>query len=93
MRNVLTYSSIPMPFARRGINFKRMKQIPLILIGLLLVGLVGAQDLATGQAAIDQAATDIGGYFTSIKAVVFVIAGIIALLGGVRVYMVRPVIL
>jgi len=92
MRNVRTSHTIPMP---KGIgtlglgtqNSKRIKQFPALLICLLLVSLAGAQDLATGQAAIDQAATDIGGYFESIKGVIFVIAGIIALLGGIRIFM------
>jgi len=85
MRNVLTSPSITMPYLKASIHIRWMKIFPVLIMALLFVGLAGAQDLATGQAAIDQAATDIGGYFTSIRGVVFVIAGIIALLGSVRV--------
>ena len=54
---------------------------------LLLSNLGMAQDLASGQAAITEAADGISGYFDPIRNVVFIIAGIIALLGAVRVYM------
>ena len=46
-----------------------------------------AQDLADGQAAIEEAADGISGYFDSIQTLVFIMAGIIALLGAVRVFM------
>ena len=45
-----------------------------------------AQDLADGQAAIEEAAEGISGYFDSIQTLIFIMAGIIALLGAIRVY-------
>ena len=61
---------------------------PLVLLFLLLmVTGVNAQDLADGQAAIEEAADGIEGYFDAIQTVVFIIAGIIALLGAVRTFM------
>ncbi|MFK7982488.1 MAG: DUF4134 family protein [Saprospiraceae bacterium] len=61
---------------------------PLFMLLLVLVAVnVNAQDLADGQAAIEEAATGIEGYFDAIQTVVFILAGIIALLGAVRVFM------
>ena len=50
-------------------------------------------DLADGQAAIEEAATGIEEYYEPIRNLVFVMAGVISLLGAIRVYMVRLVIL
>ena len=50
-------------------------------------------ELADGQAAIEEAATGIEEYFEPIRNLVFIMAGIISLLGAIRVYMVRLVIL
>ena len=59
-----------------------------MVLALLFVAVqVQAQDLADGQAAIEEAATGIEGYFDSIQTLVFIMAGIIALLGAVRVFM------
>jgi len=44
-------------------------------------------DLADGQAAIEEAATGIEEYFEPIRNLVFIMAGIISLLGAIRVYM------
>ncbi len=61
---------------------------PILLIFLLLmVTGVNAQDLADGQAAIEEAATGIEGYFDAIQQLVYIMAGIIALLGAVRTFM------
>lgn len=61
---------------------------PLVLLFLLLVVTgVNAQDLADGQAAIEEAADGIEGYFDSIQTLTFIMAGIIALLGSIRVFM------
>ncbi len=59
----------------------------LVLFSMLVLVTVNAQDLADGQAAIEEAATGIEGYFDAIQTVVFILAGIIALLGAVRVFM------
>ena len=64
------------------------KRISSTFFVLLAVGYSAmAQDLADGQAAIEEAADGISGYFDSIQTLVFIMAGIIALLGAVRVYM------
>jgi len=59
----------------------------LMMLLVLVVANVNAQDLADGQAAIEEAADGIGGYFESIQGLVFIMAGIIALLGAIRVFM------
>lgn len=71
---------------------KIFKQL-IILLLLLVVVNVQAQDLADGQAAIEEAADGIEGYFDSIQTLTFIMAGIIALLGSIRVFMVRLVTL
>ena len=59
----------------------------LILFALFIsFSVFGQVDLSDGQAAIEDAAVGIGDYFEPIKTVVFVIAGIIALIGAIRVY-------
>ncbi|MEM1118978.1 MAG: DUF4134 domain-containing protein [Bacteroidota bacterium] len=71
-------------------NFNCTKKLvrPLVFLLLLLtVSSVHAQDLADGQAAIEEAADGIEGYFDAIQSVVYIIAGIMALLGSVRVFM------
>ena len=73
------------------ILFKRMSATFFILFAIGYSAI--AQDLADGQAAIEEAADGISGYFDSIQTLVFIMAGIIALLGAVRVYMVRLVTL
>lgn len=47
----------------------------------------GQVDLSDGQAAIEEAATGIEDYFDPIRNIIFIISGIISLLGAVRVYM------
>ena len=70
------------------------KRISFTFFVLLAAGYSAvAQDLADGQAAIEEAAEGISGYFESIQSLVFIMAGIIALLGAIRVFMVRLVIL
>ena len=62
----------------------------LVLFAVLMsFSVFGQVDLSDGQAAIEEAATGIEDYFEPIRSVIFVIAGIISLLGAVRVYMVR----
>ncbi|GEM_PF-2766674 len=58
-----------------------------VLLLLLVVVNAQAQDLADGQAAIEEAAEGIEGYFDSIQTLTFIMAGIIALLGSIRVFM------
>lgn len=58
-----------------------------LMLFLLIGNIVSAQDLSSGVTAIEEAATGIEPYFGAIETLVYVIAGIIALLGGVRVYM------
>jgi len=59
----------------------------MVLLLLFVVIHVQAQDLADGQAAIEEAADGIEGYFDSIQTLTFIMAGIIALLGSIRVFM------
>ena len=59
----------------------------MVLLLLFVVVNVQAQDLADGQAAIEEAADGIEGYFDSIQTLTFIMAGIIALLGSIRVFM------
>ena len=70
------------------------KRISTTFFVLLTVGYSAvAQDLADGQAAIEEAADGISGYFDSLQTLVYILAGIIALLGAIRVFTVRLVIL
>ena len=69
------------------INAKKIISPLVLLFLLLMVTGVNAQDLADGQAAIEEAADGIEGYFESIQTLVFIMAGIIALLGAIRVFM------
>ena len=71
----------------RFINAKKIISPLVLLFLILMVSNVNAQDLADGQAAIEEAADGIEGYFEAIQTVVFIMAGIIALLGAVRTFM------
>ena len=71
----------------RFINAKKVISPLVLLFLILMVSNANAQDLADGQAAIEEAATGIEGYFDAIQTITFIIAGIIALLGSVRVFM------
>ena len=77
----------------KSINSKKIISPLVLLFFLLMVTGVNAQDLADGQAAIEEAADGIEGYFDAIQTLVYIMAGIIALLGAVRTFMVRLVIL
>ena len=75
-------------------RISKMTKSYLVLFGVLLsFSMFGQVDLADGQAAIEEAATGIEEYFEPIRNLVFIMAGIISLLGAIRVYMVRLVIL
>ena len=66
---------------------KAFKVITALSICMFITNIGMAQDLDSGVAAINEAATGIEPYFEAIRTIVFIIAGIIALLGAVRVYM------
>ena len=69
-------------------RFSKILKPSLVLFAMLLSFSMFAQvDLADGQAAIEEAATGIEDYFDPIRTLVFVLAGIISLLGAVRVFM------
>jgi len=69
-------------------RISKMAKPYLVLFAVLLsFSVFGQVDLSDGQAAIEEAATGIEDYFEPIRSVIFVIAGIISLLGAVRVYM------
>ena len=68
-------------------QFRLKKMFSTIFILLVVSYAAIAQDLASGQAAIEEAADGISGYFESIQTLVFIMAGIIALLGAIRVFM------
>ena len=58
------------------------------LLALFLVASISqAQDLSSGVTAIETAADGIAPYFDAIEVLVYVVAAIIALLGGSRVYL------
>ena len=68
-------------------NFLNLRlPITLLLLLFTFINLM-AQSLDDGQAAIEEAADGISGYFDAIQTVVFIMAGIIALLGAVRTFM------
>lgn len=46
-----------------------------------------AQDLTTGAGAIDTAAGQVGGFYAPVSKLVFAIAGIIALVGAIRIFL------
>ena len=71
----------------KSINSKKIISPLVLLFFLLIVTGVNAQDLADGQAAIEEAADGIEGYFDAIQTLVYIMAGIIALLGAVRTFM------
>ena len=66
---------------------KMAKSFFVLCAMLLSLSMYGQVDLADGQAAIEEAATGIEEYFDPIRTLVFIMAGIISLLGAVRVFM------
>jgi len=65
----------------------KMAKPYLVLFAVLMsISVFGQVDLSDGQQAIEDAATGIEEYFEPIRTVIFVMAGIISLLGAVRVY-------
>ena len=76
------------PTLNRRFPFGQLTR-PLLFLLLFFLSTSGyAQvELADGQAAIEEAATGIEEYFDPIRTLVFIMAGIISLLGAVRVFM------
>ena len=88
MRKLLTAPALPMPinkqFAWQG---KGMKITTSVFFLLLITTFINAQDISSGVTAITDAADGISPYFDAIETLIYIIAAIIALLGGVRVFM------
>lgn len=80
-----TFSNLKAVSLFRSIQFSKVGLLLLFFLALTQLGF--AQDLSSGVTAIEEAATGIAPYFSAIETLVYVIAGIIALIGGVRVYM------
>ena len=87
-------NSQTLPTPNRPFFFGKLVRPFLFLLVFFISSSGYAQvELADGQAAIEEAATGIEEYFEPIRNLVFIMAGIISLLGAIRVYMVRLVIL
>ena len=48
---------------------------------------MSAQDIAAGAQAIDTAAGEVGGFYAPMSKLIFSIAGIIALVGAIRIFL------
>ncbi len=72
-----------------SIRYTRKITKPVLILFAMLCtfSMFGQVELADGQAAIEEAATGIEEYFDPIRTLVFIMAGIISLLGAVRVFM------
>lgn len=56
------------------------------LLFVLLATILGAQDPSSGVSALEEINTGIRAYFAPAKQILFGVAGVIALIGAVRVY-------
>lgn len=55
---------------------------------MFLASVVGnAQTLEQGQQAIDDAAAQVGNYYGTVATLIFAIAAIVALVGGIRIFL------
>ena len=66
--------------------FLRTMKYNLLLLLLLGPCFLFGQDLESGITALEEAATGIEGYFAPIETIVYIIAGILALVGAGNVY-------
>lgn len=88
MRKLLTAPTFPMPNSKQLTwNSRGMKITTGIFFLLLFSTASPAQDISSGVTAINEAADGISPYFDAIESLVYVIASIIALIGGIRIYM------
>ena len=71
-------------FAWKG---KGIKITTSVFFLLLITTFGNAQDISSGVTAITEAADGITPYFDAIEVLIYIIAAIIALLGGVRVFL------
>lgn len=78
----------PFPTPDRRFLFGKLVR-PFLFLSIFFISASGyAQvELVDGQAAIEEAATGIEGYFEPIRTLIFIMAGIISLLGAIRVFM------
>lgn len=75
-------------FSASAVSISKLAKPCLIVFALLMsISMFGQVDLSDGQAAIEEAATGIEDYFEPIRNIIFVMAGIISLLGAIRVYL------
>ena len=79
----LYYCAIVLLFYRKGIIKWLRKRAGLTVIGAVSFGLLRAQD---GNVGIEQANTMIRGYYTSATDLLYAIAGIMGLIGAIKVY-------
>ena len=88
MRKLLTAPALPMPINKQFVGQGKGTKITTSVFFLLLITIsTQAQDIASGVTAINDAADGITPYFDAIELLVYIIAAIIALLGGVRIFM------
>ena len=65
---------------------KKMFHLGFVLLLLFSPMLLFGQDIDSGVTAIEEAANGIEGYFAPIETIIYVIAGILALFGIMKVY-------
>ena len=59
----------------------------MVCLFITTVGFAQAGDLTSGNAALQEASDGLSEYYTTFKTIIFVLAGIIALLGAIRTFM------
>ncbi len=71
----------------RIFNLSNKRMLVLALIVLVAVPVMaGGGGASPGAAGIESAANVIKGYWTSVKMLIYVIGGIVGLVGGIRIY-------
>lgn len=62
------------------------KKISLLGVALFVAGVAGAQGPGNGMAGISEATSMVTSYFEPITRLIFAVAAVLGLVGGVRVY-------
>ena len=88
-KQTVTTTILPQPFlGNHSLGFGNKAKIGASFLMLFLVATISnAQDLSSGVTAINEAADGISPYFDAVETIVYVVAAIIALLGGSRIFM------
>lgn len=68
-------------------NTSRIVFTMIVCLFITTVGFAQAGDLTSGNAALQTASEGLSEYYTTFKTIIFILAGIIALLGAIRCFM------